>query len=306
MWRVSLKGIAARKRRLFLTSIAIVLGVAFMAGTLVLSDTITRTFDNLIENVNSGLSAQVRAKASFNDPNGNEQRNNIDASLLSVVRRVPGVSDAQPSVQGFAVIVNKAGKGLNTAGQGPPPLAFAWDPNPRINPIRLVAGHAPNAPDEIVIDKRSADRTHFKIGDRVRVVTVSGTGTSKLYRLAGIGTFGSAASPAGASLVFFTPTVAEQLLTAPGKVNAIQILAAPGVSEAVLVHRLQGALRGHSGVEVVSGAAVVQEQQNNFQSNFKFFTVFLLVFAIVALIVGSFVIFNTFSITIAQRTRETR
>ena len=273
------------------------LGVAFMAGTLVLSDTVTRTFNDLVVTVNSGLAAQVRAKGSFDDPNGNEQRNNIDASLLGIVRRVPGVQDAQPSVQGLAVIVDKAGKGLNVSGQGPPPLAFAWNSDPKLNPMRLVAGRAPRTADEIVIDKRSADRTHYTIGDRIRIVTVSGRGTSKLYRVAGIGTFGSADSPAGASLVFFTPAVAEQLLTAPGKVNTIQITADTGVSQATLVRRLQDALHGHAGIEVVSGAAVVQEQQSSFQSNFKFFTVFLLVFAIIALIVGSFVIYNTFSIT---------
>src|SRR4051812_2470366 len=123
MWKVALKGIAAKKMRVVLTSIAIVLGVAFMAGTLVLSDTITRTFNNLVVNVNAGLSAEVRARSAFDDTEGNAQRNRIDASLLDTVRRVPGVKAADVSVNGIAVIVDRQGKGLNTDAQGPPPLA---------------------------------------------------------------------------------------------------------------------------------------------------------------------------------------
>lgn len=304
MWKVAIKGILAHKFRIVLTSIAVVLGVSFMTGTLVLSDTISRTFDNLITNVNGGLSAQVRAKSAFKDEQGQEQRNRIDASLLDIVRKVPGVKDAEISVTGFAVIVGPNGKGLNASGNGPPPLAFAWNPSSTLNPVHLVAGKAPTAADEIVIDKHSADTTHYRVGSLIRVVTVSSKGTSAIYRLSGIAKFGSADSPAGATLTFFRPDVAERLLASPGKVDSIQIAAEPGVAQSKLVADLRTALHGQSGIEVASGASVVQEQQNNFHDQFKFFTVFLLVFAIVALIVGSFVIYNTFSITVAQRTRE--
>src|ERR1700693_1588067 len=140
MWKVAIKGILAHKFRIVLTSIAVVLGVSFMAGTLVLSDTISRTFDNLITNVNGGLSAQIRAKAAFKDQQGNEQRNRVPASLVDIVRKVPGVKDAEISVQGFAVIVGRNGKGLNASGNGPPPLAFAWNPSPTLNPVHLVVG----------------------------------------------------------------------------------------------------------------------------------------------------------------------
>jgi putative ABC transport system permease protein len=304
MWKVAIKGILAHKFRIVLTSISVVLGVSFMTGTLVLSDTIGRTFDNLITNVNGGLSAQIRAKAAFKDQQGTQQRKRIDASLVDAVRKVPGVKDAEISVTGFAVIVGPNGKGLNASGNGPPPLAFAWDPSTTLNPMRLVAGKAPTAADDVVIDKHSADTTHYRVGDRFRIVTVSSTGTSAIYRLSGIGKFGSADSPAGATLTFFRPDVAERLLAQPGKVDSIQIAADSGVSQATLVQRLRVALRGQQGIEVATGASVVQEQQSNFHDQFKFFTVFLLIFAIVALIVGSFVIYNTFSITVAQRTRE--
>jgi putative ABC transport system permease protein len=303
MWKVTLRSIAAKKLRILLTSVAIVLGVAFMCGTLVLSDTITRTFNNLVVNVNSGLAAQVRGKAAFKDTQGNQQRDRIDAGLVDKVRAVDGVKSAEVSVSGFGVIVDRHAKGLNTNGQAPP-LAFAWNPAPELNPMRLVSGGPPTKPDEIVIDKHSADLTHYKVGDQVRIVTVSGRGTSALYRLAGIGKFGTADSPAGASLVFFTPEVAEKLLAEPGKVDSIQISADPGVSQQTIVQRVSAALVGQQGIEVVTGDKVVQEGQDNFQQAFRFFSTFLLVFAVVALVVGSFVIYNTFSITVAQRLRE--
>ncbi|HVN51118.1 MAG TPA: FtsX-like permease family protein, partial [Acidimicrobiales bacterium] len=303
MWRVTLKAIAAKRWRLLLTSVAIVLGVAFMAGTLVLSDTITRTFDDLVVNVNAGLAAQVRGVAQFKDTLGNQQRNRIDAGLVDRVRKVPGVRHAVASVSGFGIIVDKHGRSLNTNGQAPP-LAFAWNDAPELNPIRIVAGHAPSAADEILIDKRSADRTGYRVGDEVRVVTVSGSGTSARYRLAGVGTFGTADSPAGASLVFFTEPVAEKLLAKPGQIDSVQVSADPGVSQTTLVRRIRTALAGVPKIEVVPGSTVVQEGQDSFQRGFAFFSQFLLVFAIVALVVGSFVIYNTFSITVAQRSRE--
>jgi putative ABC transport system permease protein len=304
MWRVAIKGILAHKIRIVLTSISVVLGVSFMTGTLVLSDTIGRTFDNLITDVNGGLSAQIRAKSAFKDEQGQEQRKRIDASLVDTVRKVPGVKDAEISVQGFAVIVGRNGKGLNASGNGPPPLAFAWNASSTLSPVHLIAGKPPTAADDVVIDKHSAGTTHYRVGDRLRIVTVSSTGTSAIYRLSGIARFGSADSPAGATLTFFRPDVAERLLATPGKVDAIQIAAEPGVSQQELVRNIKAILRGRSGIEVVTGDSVVQEQQNNFHDQFKFFTVFLLVFAYVALLVGSFVIYNTFSITVAQRTRE--
>ncbi len=178
MWKVTFKALAAKKWRVLLTSVAIVLGVAFMAGTLVLSDTITRTFNNLVVNVNAGLAAQVRGVSQFKDTQGNQQRNRIDASLVDTVQQVPGVKDAVASVSGFAIIVDKQGKGLNTNGQAPP-LAFAWNSSPQLNPMRIVAGHPPSAPDQIVIDKHSADVTGYTIGDQVRVIAVSGSGTER-------------------------------------------------------------------------------------------------------------------------------
>jgi putative ABC transport system permease protein len=300
--KVAIRGILAKKLRVALTSIAIVLGVAFMAGTLVLSDTITHTFDTLAVQVNTGLSATVRAKAAFKSE-GQQQRNWIDASLIDTVRTVPGVDTASLDTQGLAFIVGKDGKAI-TKTNGAPGLGFAWDPNAALRAVHLVAGDAPKHPNDVVIDKHSADTGHFKIGDQVRVVVASAAGGSNLYRLTGIVKFGTVDSPLGATLAFFTQPTAQRLLTAPGKVTSIDVAAKPGTSQAVLAQRLRAALRGQKGIEVITGTAAVKEQQDNFQQFIKFIKTFLLVFAIIALLVGSFVIYNTFSITIAQRTRE--
>src|SRR3954453_406139 len=120
MWKVTLKGIAAKKLRLVPTSIAVVLGVAFMTGTLVLSDTINKTFDGLAVQINSGTAAKVRAKATFK-ADGQQQRNPIDPALIPVVAAAPGVEAAEAGVSGFAYIVKRDGKALNT-GNGPPAL----------------------------------------------------------------------------------------------------------------------------------------------------------------------------------------
>ncbi|HEX4493762.1 MAG TPA: FtsX-like permease family protein [Acidimicrobiia bacterium] len=302
MLKVAIRGILAKKLRVVLTSIAIVLGVAFMAGTLVLSDTITHTFDTLAVQVNTGLSATVRAKAAFKSE-GQQQRNWIDASLLDTVKNVPGVQAASLDVQGLAFVVGRDGKAI-TKTSGAPGLGFAWDPNSTLRAVHLISGKPPEQPNDIVIDKHSADQGHFKIGDQVRIVVSSANGGSNLYRLTGIVKFGSVDSPLGATLTFFTQPTAERLLTAPGKVTSIDVAASSGTSQTVLAQRLRQALTGQKGIEVITGQAAVKEQQDNFQTFIKFIKTFLLVFAIIALLVGSFVIYNTFSITIAQRTRE--
>jgi putative ABC transport system permease protein len=302
MWKVAIKGILAKKFRVVLTSVAIVLGVAFMTGTLVLSDTITRTFDALAVQVNTGLSATVRAKAAFK-ADGQDQRNWIDASLLGTVEKVKGVQAASLDVQGQAFIIGKDGKSI-TKTTGAPGLAFAWDPNATLRAVHLVAGGAPTQPDDVVIDKHSADKGHYVVGDEVRISANATNGGSDLYRLTGIVKFGSVDSPLGATLSFFTQDTAQKVLTAPGKVTSIDVAAAPGTDQTVLVSRLRAALADQPGIEVISGQAAVKEQQDQFQTFLGFIKKFLLVFALIALLVGSFVIYNTFSITMAQRTRE--
>jgi putative ABC transport system permease protein len=302
MWRVTLKGIAAKKIRILLTSVAVVLGVAFMTGTLVLSDTINRTFDGLAVQITSGTAAKVRAKASFK-ANGEQQRNPIDPSLIPIVAKVPGVEAAEGSVQGLAFIVTPKGKALNT-GNGPPAIGVSWPSNRKLNPAHIVAGRAPRSYSEVVIDKASADKAHLRVGDNVRIVTVATKGTSAVYKLVGIVKFGSADSLLGATFTAFTLPAGERLLGTPGKIDEIDIAAKDGVSQAEVVRNVRAALKGRADVEVISGQTATQETKDSFHQFLDIIRIFLLIFAIIALLVGSFVIYNTFGITVAQRTRE--
>ena len=301
MYKIVLQGLLARKRRLVTSALAVVLGVAFTAGTLVLTDTMTHIFNDLSAGVYKGTDAVVRAKAVFDAGlnGGGEQRPNIDASLVQPLSHVPGVAAAEGSAFGYTRLIGKDGKPLGHPANGAPTLGGNWSTNPRLNPFHLVAGHAPQAPDEVVIDKQSANDGHLAVGDTTTVLV---SGPPQRVRIVGIAGFGTADSPAGASIVLFTTPVAQRLVAAPGKFSTINFVAAPGVSQQQLVSNLSRVLP--SGTEALTGAALIKETQDNFQKALSIFSKFLLIFAVVAVLVGGFIILNTFAITVAQRTRE--
>ena len=171
MFKIALKGLLARKLRLVTTALAVILGVAFTAGTLVLTDTMSNIFNNLSASVYQGTDALVRAKAVFDGPNQmGEQRPNVDASLVPALSRVPGVAAAAGNAFGYARLIGKDGKPIGNPGNGAPTLGGNWSTVPALNPFHLVAGHAPQAPDEVVIDKQSATTGHLKVGDTTTVI----------------------------------------------------------------------------------------------------------------------------------------
>ena len=300
MIRTTIKGLLAHKRRMFTTALAVTLGVAFMAGTLVLTDTIGKTFDDLFGDVYKNTDAVVRAKAAFEGPNNSgTQRGRVDASLVDAVKRVGGVAVAEGQVQGYARLVGKDGKALGNPEMGAPTFGGNWSDNKELNPFSLAAGQSPRADDEVVIDKKSADDGKLAVGDTTTVLV---QGPPQQVRIAGIARFGAADSPGGASFVLFTPAAAQRLVAAPGKFDSIGVVAAGGVDQQELVRRISPVLP--SGVEAVTGDAATAESQSEFKQGLSFFNTFMIIFAIVALVVGGFMIFNTFSITVAQRTRE--
>jgi putative ABC transport system permease protein len=300
MLKVALKGLFARKVRLATTALAVVLGVAFMAGTLVLTDTVNRTFNNLFATVYKGTDAVVRDHAVFTGPqNTGTQRGRVDASLLPTVQQVPGVAVAEGSVLGYTRLIAKNGKALGNPSNGAPTLGGSWSTVPRLNPFTLVSGRAPASPNEMVIDRQSAQDGKLAVGDYATVLTQA---PPQRMRISGIVKFGSANSPAGASVALFTLPVAQRLVAEPGKFDSIAAVAERGLSQAQLATRISRVLP--PGTEAVTGAQVIKETQSDIRKATSFFTTFMLVFAIVALLVGAFIIFNTFSITVAQRTRE--
>ena len=300
MFKIALEGLLARKLRLVTTALAVILGVAFTAGTLVLTDTMSRIFDDLSSGVYKGTDAVVRAKAVFNGPmNMGEQRPMIDASLVPALSHVPGVAAAEGSAFGYTRLIGKDGTPIGNPGSGAPTLGGNWSTVQALNPFHLVAGHAPQAPDEVVIDKQSARLGHLAVGDTTKVIV---NGPPQRVRIAGLVSFGTADSPAGASVVLFTTPVAQRLVAEPGKFSSIGFVADRGVSQQQLVSNLKRALP--PGTEAVTGAAAIKEQQDQFQKALSIFSKFFLIFAVVALVVGAYIILNTFAITVAQRTRE--
>src|SRR6516225_2636546 len=300
MFKVIMRGLLARKFRLFATALAVTLGVAFMAGTLVLTDTFGQVFNDLSAGVYKGTDAEVRATAVFNGPQfTGGQRPFVDASLADTLSRVPGVAAAEGSVFGYTRLIGKDGKALGNPASGAPTLGGNWNQVAALNPWHLVAGHAPQAAGQVVIDKKSATEGHLRVGD---FTTVLVKGPPQRVQVVGIIGFGTADSPAGASVVLFSTPVAQQLVAAPGKYTSILFVAKPGVSQQQLVSNLQPALP--HGLEAITGATLIKETQDQFAQVLSFFNTFLLIFAVIALLVGAFMIFNTFSITVAQRTRE--
>jgi putative ABC transport system permease protein len=298
MFKIALEGLFARKLRLVTTALAVILGVAFTAGTLVLTDTMSKIFNDVSAGVYKDTSAVVRAKAVFNGSMGSgEQRPLIGASLVPALSHVPGVAAAEGTVQGYTRLIGKDGTPIGAANA--PPLGGNWSTVQALNPFQLVAGHAPRAPDEVVIDKQSANVGHLAVGD---TTTVLANGPPRRVRIAGIVVFGTADSPAGASVVLFTTPAAQRLVAAPGKFSSISFVAAPGVSQQHLVSNLKRVLP--PGTEAVTGAKIIKETQDSFQQFLRIFSKFLLIFAVVALVVGGFIIMNTFAITVAQRNQE--
>ena len=303
MWRITWKGVVAHRLRYALTALSVLLGVAFIAGTFVLTDTMNSTFNGLYDQIYQGTGAVVRATQPFNPGvSFTDQRQRIDASLASTVAKVPGVRAVALDIEGYAQLVGKNGKPIGmAAANGAPTLGLGWPDVAALNPLRLVpGGQPPRAAGQVVIDKHSADVGRFAVGDKVRILTQAGPG---VYTITGIATWGNADSALGATMAAFDPATAARLLGQPGKVNSINVEAAPGVSQDTLVARIQGAIHA-PGIEVISGQSITAEGQQTVRQALSFIGTFLLTFGFIALFVGAFVIFNTFSIIVAQRLRE--
>jgi putative ABC transport system permease protein len=291
------KSLLAKKLRLLSSSVAVLLGVAFMAGTLVLTDTIGRTFDNLFADVYAGTDAYVRSEQSLSSDMG-DQRGRIDENLVGTISAAPGVKAAEGKTQGFAQLVDKSDPS-KTVTSGGPTFGTNWEEVEQLNPFRLSSGRGPEAANEAVIDKASADAAGYEVGDTARIVTRSGTHEVVVV---GIAKFGEADGPAGGSYVFFTDEAVQRLVGETGKVDGVAALADEGTSERQLQRNISAVLP--DGVEALTGAEITAENQSSVEQGLSFFNIFLLAFAVIALFVGSFIIYNTFSILVAQRTRE--
>jgi putative ABC transport system permease protein len=296
MWRVTIKGLLAHKLRLVLTGLAIVLGVTFIAGTFVLTDTLHNTFDNLFGNIYQNIDFQVRGVAQFGS-GGTATRNSVPESLLARVRAVPGVEAANGSVTGYAQFILPDGKAVNTGGA--PTLGVEFDPNAQISALHITQGKAPTGPNQVAMDLGTAQKHGFKVGQRVRILL---QGPTRTFTISGLMRFGTADNLAGATLAAFDVSTAQAILGSVGRFDQINVVSTPRSDKATVQRAIASVLP--RGVEVVTGQTVINEQTSAVSQSLSIFNTALLVFGFIALFVGGFTILNTFSITVGQRTRE--
>jgi putative ABC transport system permease protein len=294
----ALRGLLGRKLRTALTAIAIVLGVATVSGTYVLTDSINNAFHSIFYETRVGSDAIISGKSPF-DISGDSGTTapSFDESLLEKVRALPDVAEAQGQVNGEAHLIGKDGKAIVYGGA--PNLGFSIaQGNSRFNPLQLVSGDWPKG-NEVVVDKSTASKEHLSLG---QVIGVQATGPVDRLRISGIVKFGSVSTIGGATLAGFDLPTAQQLFAKSGKLDEIAVAAAQGVPDSKLVSQIRTVLPPSTQVRTAQSQA--HEDAKETDSFISFLQKFLLGFGGVALFVGSFVIANSLSITIAQRTRE--
>jgi putative ABC transport system permease protein len=300
MFRLTWKGLWAHKLRFALTGLAVVLGVAFMAGTQILTDTMGKTFDGIFESANQGVDVVVRRQAGVGGSLVGEVRERVDTPTLQRIRAVPGVDAAAGSIQGQAALVGPDGKAEGAQAFGGVTGAN-WVDDQRLNPFSIVSGHSPRAGDEAVIDQSTFDKEHRTLGG---TITVLGKGAPRRLTLVGTARYGQAAGLPGVTLVGVTDATAQELFAEPGAYDSVLVASDGSVSDVALSARVTAALGRSGAYEVVTGAADTANSKADLEKSLGFFSTFLLAFAYIALFVGTFIIYNTFSIVVAQRSRD--
>ena len=299
---VALRGLAGRKFRTVLTAIAIVLGVAMMSGAYVLTDTIDKAFNAIFVESYAGTDAVVSGKGADISFEGEQsQPPPIPEDVLEQVRGVDGVEVATGSVTDFQTkLLKPDGESIDTGGA--PSFAFGIETAPeydRFNPLNLVEGRWPSGSTEVAIDEGVADDESLAVGDRIGVAAL---GPAREYEIVGVARYGDLSSLGGATFAIFDIPTAQTLLDKEGELDSVQAAAQDGVAPEELVARIRGEL--DTPVTVRSGAEQASEDSDEVATFTSIIRYFLLSFAGIALFVGAFVIFNTLSITVAQRTRE--
>ena len=293
MTKVALRGLAQRKLRAFVTILAVLLGVAFIAGSYVLTDTINASFDDIFSEVYAGTDVSVT-------PSTTAQGEQIDlppfsADALNQVRQVDGVEKAAGGIFSTIRFVDEEGEPLSAAFA--PEFVASVAPEP-FDTLTYLDGRLPRSATEASIDESTAEREDFGLGDTLRIAGQAGV---EDYEIVGLHRLG-ATSSGGSSTAQLTLGEAQRLTEKEGELDGISIQAADGVSPTELANRIDRVLPQRLTVE--TGVQAAQRQAQDIKDDLSFLRLVLLVFGGVSLLVGSFLIFNTFSITVAQRIRE--
>ncbi|MDH3753716.1 MAG: FtsX-like permease family protein [Acidimicrobiia bacterium] len=295
VFRLSLRNLASNRLRFALTAFSVLLGVSFVVASFVLTDGLLKTFDNIVEDANADIDAQVRAKSDFEEVAFEDRP--IDQSLVEVVSAVDGVGEVSPGTESGKIVPVKAnGDPVETAGA--PILSFNWTGS-SLSPLTLVVGEAPDGAGEFAIDESSADREDLVVGETYDII---GTEGREPFELVGLTRFGDENALAGAVLMSFTLDELQRIDGTEGLLQWINVSAAPDVEDAVLIERLEEALP--EDIEAVKGDVIIEEDQDEFSTVVNIFGNILLAFALVAVFVSTFIISNTFNILLGQRVRQ--
>nr|MCW2728581.1 transporter permease [Aeromicrobium sp.] len=299
----SLRNLLARKGRLLLSAFAIVLGVAFLSGSLIFTDTIGKGFDNIVSGSLSDASVRLTGLDTDTMGGGNADERLVPAAVVATLAGAPRVARADGSVEGQGLFVVKS-NGKLLGGTGAPTIALNYTdaPNTAGDPsVSIASGRPPEKTGEVALDRRSADLAGYTLGDTVAMVTAGSTPTLSAL-LVGYADF-AGGGLAGATLVLFDTTTAQDLfLAGQDGFSSVGLTAAPGVSEEQLVRSVTPLLPAD--LEAVTGTQLADEIRTVVDTVLGFLNAFLLIFAGIALVVGSFLIINTFAILVAQRSRE--
>ncbi|QWC84085.1 ABC transporter permease [Nocardioidaceae bacterium] len=302
MRRATWRSLLARKARLLLSTFAIVLGVAFVAGSLIFTDTLERSFTAVFS---ATVGDVVVSPEGGTSAEGSPTARTVGADLVEELAEVDGAAGAEGHVDAVGVfVVDREGEAVG--GFGPPGLGTNYTSGPAADGqtgLTLVAGRAPSGDDELALDERAAEVAGYEIGDEVPVVTASPQTPRLTGELVGLLGFPDGGSTNGATIVALdTPTAQQVFLGGQDAFNSIWVTAADGVSQAELASSVREVLP--SGVLARTGEVAADEDASDLLTAISFITTFLLVFAGIALLVGSFLIVNTFSMLVAQRARE--
>lgn len=299
MTRFALRGLLSRKLRTALTAVAIVLGVAMISGTYVLTDSIEQAFDTVFSDIRKGSSAVITGESAFDlSEGGGSFEPTFEDSLLEGVRALPGVAQAEGGVDSDSTsLIDDDGKAIVFGGAPNLGFSIANGASP-FNPLVLVSGSWPG-PDQVAIDTSTAKKKSFDVGD---VIGVQAEGPVERLPISGIVRFGSDISLGGATLAGFDLPTAQRLFKKEGRLDEIAVQAKEDVSDTELVQQIEPILP--PGTQVKTGSEQAESDASETAEFIGFFQKFLLAFGGIALFVGAFVIANSLSITIAQRTRE--
>ena len=297
MWRATVKGLLGHKLRMALTVLAITIGVGFVAGSFVFTDTLGSVFDDLFAGTTEGVDVIIQPVIETGTDFGFSLPEKIPATVLDDIRDVEGVEEARGFLLWFVQLLDQNGEIAGTAG--PPTFGASWADTDRPGGFSLREGARPAADGQAALDIKTAERLGFEVGDTIQVVIF---GPPESFTLVGLAGFGEADNLGGAGFVLFDIPTAQRVFNSGDGFDTIDVAAVPGVSPETLVERIQPILPNK--VEAVTAQSVAEEQAAALKEGLGFFNTFLLVFAGIALFVGTFIIQNTFRIIVAQRTRE--